>query len=346
MADEFIHLDLLANETGSRDLLKHFDLILPTTENAQTLAWLNENAPRCNTPLALDLGAYAISSSKLQSNRLFRRAGITMPSPWPECGFPVIVKPSNSSGSTGVLKVDSRAELDRVVAQQRDDLVIQQYLKGPSYSLEVLADKGNSVGLQITELEFDMGYDCKRVLAGPTIGTHCVNAIHRISAKIARELSLSGIMDVEFIDTGSGLQVLEIDARLPSQTPNAVYYSSGINMVSVLADYWIGGKLPLLDPRTMDSRGVIHEHYAMSDGILAVSGEHMLRNAQDLKFYSGVFMTAAFISNFESLKDNWVATAIFTGNNETQAWNARHSSIQEICRTFKCKKFLDRSPFD
>ena len=108
----------------------------------------------------------------------------------------------------------------------------------------------------------------------------------------------------------------------------------------------VGGKLPLVDPGTMHSRGVIHEHYAMSDGILAVSGEHMLRNAQNLKFYSGVFMTAAFISNFESLRDNWVATAIFTGKNETQAWNARHRSIQEICRAFKCKKFLDRSPFD
>jgi len=72
----------------------------------------------------------------------------------------------------------------------------------------------------------------------------------------------------------------------------------------------------------------------------------MLRNARDLKSYRGTFGAEALISNFESVKDNWVATAIYTGTNEAGAWESRLDGLEELCRTFGCRQIVDRSPFD
>ena len=55
-----------------------------------------------------------------------------------------------------------------------------------------------------------------------------------ISVKIAELIELKGIMDVEVIDDEGILKVLEIDARIPSQTPTVVYHSTGVNLLEEL----------------------------------------------------------------------------------------------------------------
>ena len=60
------------------------------------------------------------------------------------------------------------AELDaarRELEAAGHDVVIEEYVAGPSLSLEVLAWGGRAVPLQVTGLEFDAAYDCKRVVA-------------------------------------------------------------------------------------------------------------------------------------------------------------------------------------
>ena len=50
-------------------------------------------------------------------------------------------------------------------------------------------------------------------------------------------------MDVEVILDDGVMKVLEVDARLPSQAPTTVYWSTGINIVQIL------GELFLIDPK-------------------------------------------------------------------------------------------------
>ena len=127
-------------------------------------------------------------------------------------------------------------------------------MAGPSLSLEVLAWGGRAVPLQVTGLEFDAAYDCRRVVApvGETAGEPaaagpggaCVwdaavsagvlAAFDAASVRVAEGLGLNGLMDVEVMVGGEGPRLLEIDARLPSQTPTAVYWSSGLNIVELL----------------------------------------------------------------------------------------------------------------
>lgn len=344
-ADDFHNIRLLSDDYSTINLLSRFDLIIPATENYATLVCLNEVALRCNVPLALDMPSYDISSSKLKSNLLFNCAGISMPEAWPECGFPVIVKPSGLSGSAGVIKVSGQAHLNEILTNMGKDVVIQKYLDGPSYSLEVLAHQGKSTGLQVTQLEFDSGYDCKRVLAGPNIGEDVANIFHSLCEHIAREIQLSGIMDIEVIYNNKELKVLEIDARFPSQTPSVVYHSTGVNMVKLMAEYWIEGKLPIVSQFNGPKRSVIYEHLIFKKGNLSVSGEHILVGAQNLKIYHDKFSTNVLISNFEESPEDWVATAIFVEDTGDQVWQTRNRAIKIIQQAFKVKSYHDPNPF-
>ena len=119
-------------------------------------------------PLLFDLDAYHVSASKLSSRRLFAELGVPRPADWPACGFPAVVKPSTASGSEGVVVVHDEPEL--LAARRRlerggHEVVVEEYVGGPSLSLEVLAWDGRATPLQVTGLEFDAAYDCKRVVA-------------------------------------------------------------------------------------------------------------------------------------------------------------------------------------
>jgi pyrrolysine biosynthesis protein PylC len=225
-------------------------------------------------------------------------------------------------------------------------MVIQRYLDGPSYSLEVLAHKGRCTCLQVTELHFDAGYDCKRVLAGPTIGAEIESSFYELGERIAAALNLSGIMDIEIIDDAGELKVLEIDARLPSQTPSAVYHSKGVNMVDLLSKYWMHGMLPSMSLISTKKRAVIYEHLHFHDGIIEVSGEHILVGARGLKVHRDKFYSDILISNFEEVPEDWVATVIFTGETEAALWEKRDRAIGFIQETFKAREVLDPDPFD
>jgi len=346
LADEFFHVDVLNEEDLIKALLRKVDLILPATENYRTLCRLNDIAHQDNIPLALDLAAYKVSSSKIESNKLFSRIGIATPEPWPECGFPAMVKPSGLSGSSGVSKVTDQAGLSRVLKTMGRDVVIQRHLTGPSYSLEVLAHNGQCSCFQVTKLHFDAGYDCKRVLAGPATGTEVENDFYELGERIAASLHLSGIMDIEVIDDKGKLKVLEIDARLPSQTPSAVYHSTEVNMVDLLCNYWMHGMFPPLSLIPTKKRAVIYEHLHFHEGLIEISGEHVLARTGGLKIYRDEFFSDVLVSNFEEVPEDWVATVIFTGENESMVWERRDRAINLIQETFKAREVLDPKPFD
>ena len=93
------------------DALKSVDFILPANENEVLLSAIVSIAKEHDLTLAFDSDAYAVSSSKLSSDRLFHENGIPSPRYYPEGKAPYIVKPSGESGSTGVTRFDSEEAL-------------------------------------------------------------------------------------------------------------------------------------------------------------------------------------------------------------------------------------------
>jgi len=332
LCQSFCRCDVVRDASSLPALLEKVDLIIPAVENVTALRVLQTCAAQLNIPLAYDARAYFISHSKKRSNRLFEKLGIPMPQSWPECGLPLIAKPSAASGSQGVLKLNTEQELAdfvKRVGSRLKNWILQKYVEGPSYSIEVLGLDGHCVALQVTELEMDDNYDCQRVLAPAQISDPLDRQIKEIALTIARSLRLKGIMDLEVIlDHGGVPRVLEIDARLPSQTPTAVYQSTGINMLELLGQIFVTDTMPVI-PEIKALRGVVYEHIRVSQNGLEFLGEHIMGEADCLEIVHDFFGADISLTNFGS-SFPWVATLIITEQTREQAWLKRQQVMENI----------------
>jgi len=343
LCDAFYQLDVTSEALDLPKAIKAADLIIPALEEPVALEYLSERAARESVPLAYDATAYAISSSKRESALLFAKLGVPIPTPWPKCALPVVVKPSNSSGSREVRRINKMEELTAFVTREPNNWVIQEFLAGPSYSLEVIGVKGNLVSLQSTEIVVDSQYDCKRVLAPAGLSPTMNKKFKEIAITIADALNLNGIMDVEVISHKGTLKVLEIDARLPSQTPTVVNQSTGINILELLHDVFVKGVIPTI-PDVKYERGVVYEHIKVSPGILEVSGEHIMASAHPLKLYEHFFGADEALTDFAPGYFPWVAALIITGDSREEAWNRRCRVIEDIRDYFGLSVYSDPIP--
>jgi pyrrolysine biosynthesis protein PylC len=347
LCHRFVLLDLTDREalTGA---LASVDLVLPATENARALqslaAWCEENG----MPLAFDPGAYAISSSKTASAHLFRKMGIPTPAPWPECGFPVLTKPDGKSGSQGVeVFLHQQALEARFGSGLPPGWVFQEYLTGPSYSIEVVGRPGSHTPLQVTALEMDRDHDCKRVLAPSGLPSHLTGRFEETALALAEAVGLSGILDVEVILHEGQLKVLEIDARFPSQTPIAVYRSTGINMVEHLARLFLSRErnAPELAPPRPPG-GTVLEHIRVCNGTLSVCGEHVLAEAGPLHLEKEFLGANEALTNHAPGKEEWVATLMIDGSDPKDARECRDRVVGEIRTRFGLSVYRDEYPPD
>ncbi|GAB4283226.1 MAG: 3-methylornithine--L-lysine ligase PylC [Deferrisomatales bacterium] len=344
LADLFTVLDA-TDEAALLRAVRGADLLLPTLEDDEALAAIERAAGRAGLPLAFDPRAYAVSSSKQASDRLFARLGVPCPRPWPAADFPLIAKPSGGSGSRGVCVLrDAAAFEERFPGGiPTKGWVVQEYLEGPSYSLEVLGTPGRYRTLQVTELEMDRRYDCKRVRAPAALDPSGEEELRSLTATLAEALGLEGVMDVEVILHRQTLKVLEVDARLPSQTPTAVYGSTGVNLVELLGKLTLSGELPSeidLRPR----RAVIYEHLRAGPGTLEVTGEHAVARAGPLRWAPGFFGADEALTTYRPGASEWVATLLVTGRDGAEAWARRREVIRDLRRQLGLSRYRDAGP--
>ena len=385
LCDLFVPMDI--TDEGRLDpVLKDVELIIPAAENRKVLNTLSKGCREAAIPFAYDPHAYAISSSKVKSNRLFERIGVPVPLPWPDCGFPIAAKPSGGSGSKGFHIFHSQQQLEKRFPSSLPpkNWVLQEYLEGPSYSLEVVGTPGHYTALQVTDLEMDAAYDCKRVLAPTLLSPEHVTQFKKISVKIAEAIQLNGLMDVEVILHNNELKVLEIDARLPGQTPTAVYWSSGCNILELLAltkifagvqgprgagsllsmiqvGHYSEKRIPTVSPHIgtpgmgvkrvpwppeakINEQGVVYEHIKVSPGAIEVCGEHIMARAGPLHLNKDFYGADEAITNYSLGRSEWVATLIITGTDRREAWEKRNRIIEEIRTHFKLDTYIDPFP--
>ncbi|MCK4985284.1 MAG: ATP-grasp domain-containing protein, partial [Desulfobacterales bacterium] len=141
LCNSFAQLDI----TSSKDLthvLNGVDLVIPALESDAALACLDRVTRSKGIPFAFDPAAYAISSSKIKSFQLFNRTAVPTPSGWPTCKFPVIAKPNQGSGSQGLKVFNNKTVLQHTLRLPTQEWLIQEFIPGPLYSLEVIGLPG------------------------------------------------------------------------------------------------------------------------------------------------------------------------------------------------------------
>jgi pyrrolysine biosynthesis protein PylC len=151
--------------------------------------------------------------------------------------------------------------------------------------------------------------------------------------------------------------MLEIDARFPSQTPMAVYHSTGINLVEELARITLsdpdsalapGGSAPAPDGSVTapisSVRGTILEHVRVRQDHLSVEGEGMMAEAGPLHLAEGFFGAEEALTNHEEGKDDWVATLVVTGEDLPAARERRDRVLEEMGARCGVRSFSDEGP--
>lgn len=339
LAQTFVQADI-TRFTQAPDFLKKADLVLPALENNPALAILDLWKRQETLPLCFDLKAYEISSSKLLSNELFAKLKIPRPLSWPHCGFPLVMKPCTGSGSIGVRIIPSReqwpSDLDPGLAQ--DQWVMEEYLTGPSYSLEIIGSPGRYETLQVTEIFVDEHHDCRQVMAPAEIDPVLAQGFKRSAGTIAQAMNLTGIMDFEVILHQGQMKMLEIDARFPSQTPMAVYAAIGRNMIEMLAELTLGR--PALQPRPLNPVHGIGPGYAAVLHILVtpqgikVQGENIMKSCGPLHLETSFFGADEAITSFVPGCETWMATLIVQGQTRREVRKKRNQIFANLSHEF------------
>lgn len=317
LADRFICADILEDRDKYEHALSQVDAILPAIEDIDVLNQMKLFAEQCEVPYLHDTNAYDISSSKQRTYDKLSEWGVPIPTEYPQCGMPVFVKPLYGSGSHGTRIITNELELTSFfIHNARTKYRVEQYLAGPSYSIEVIGDGTNFKIYQITEVCIDKGYDCNRINAPAQISEIIRKKMDDMATRIGKNLQIYGIFDIEVIQyTDTDLVVLEIDARLPSQTPISVYWSTGINFLEELLS--ITDTKKSLRELPQYHRNVIYQHIKVSHAakgqtLIEMPGEHSLAMGGKLHVEKNFFGADEAITNYAPGKREWVAALIVT----------------------------------
>ncbi len=309
------------------------DLVVPACEDLATLELLTSWSAKSGFPLAFDLEAYRISSDKAKSKELFYAHNIPTPRPYPEAAYPLIAKPTVGSGSRGVRFLYTEADFRQSMANlDLNQWIVEEYCPGASFSLEVTGRPGDYQTWQTTALEMDDIYDCSGVRAPVTWDASNEEELHRISLKLAEALNLRGLMDVEVIAAPQGLRVLEIDARLPSQTPTVVWASTGENLLYRLAENFVD--LPAVERAKGVPKGVIYEHLAVGGRKGTWAGEHLLGQGGFLRLHQDLWGAAWVVTDYAPGADSWVATFVTVGEDLNEADEKRRELHARLKKDF------------
>ncbi len=173
------------------------------------------------TPLATCLDKWALAQALRDSIPLPRTelANAADPSTWT---LPLIVKPRTGSGSRGIMLIDTPAALLPLL--DRNDLLLQEYLPGAEYSVDVLVGMAGGVVAVVRErMRTDSGIAIvAKVVRDP--------AMEAYAQKAAAALGLFGIVNVQFKRDINGVpKLLEINPRPPGSL--ALTIAAGADMV-------------------------------------------------------------------------------------------------------------------
>ena len=314
LCNNFICGDVLSDDPEIVRALDSADMILPTMENYDVLEGLVSLCSEKGYVLAFDMEAYKITSSKKKSDRLFADNGIPCPGYYPEGKLPYFAKPESESGSHNVRKFENTPEdakaFEGFVRERGKDFVIQEYVEGPSYSVEIIGEPGNYRTYEITQIFIDNVYDCNLAAAYRDIVPEKKEAIRGYAVKIAEILGLRGIMDLEVIATdrgdgpdGLGIKVLEMDARLPSQTSVAVYHATGMNYINELYDLFVHGDFR--SPVTDEGQCAAYYNYLVDDTGASKLGEHIMTEGGLLMYNDDMFEEARVVSDWQPGCNKW-----------------------------------------
>ena len=221
------------------DLIKMGIPILGTdakdVDAAEDRELFDEVLQKCGIQRAAGATVYTAEEAKKVANRL---------------GYPVLVRPSYVLGGQGMQIAISDEEIEQFMAvinryEQEHPILIDKYLMGTETEVDAVCDGENILIPGIMEHIERSGVhsgDSISVYPAQTLSAHVRKTIAEYTAKLARELHIVGLINVQFIARNEEVYIIEANPR-SSRTVPYISKVTGIPIVDLAARCMLGEKL-------------------------------------------------------------------------------------------------------
>jgi biotin carboxylase len=251
--------------------------VVAAASDAGLWSW-HQLSHRYDTPFRYPAAAALASLDKLAFHQMARAIGVAgyrfrqhtdryvLSKAAHDIGFPVVVKPSDNSGSKGVSLVERPADLPAAIAHAGrfttcGSLLVEEYLAGRNLTVDVFMQAGRVAFAGITE---------KRVAPGP----HFVIAGHTSPADVDTDTRIRLVSTAErlcrtielfdgpanfdvILRADGSFAILEVNARLCGNAfPWLVRQLYGVDTVAALVSLAVGEPFALTP--TPQGAGIIH----------------------------------------------------------------------------------------
>ena len=195
--------------------------------------------------------------------------------------YPIIVKPTDRSGSRGIFKLNNGAGLKSAIDNAiqlsfEKKALVEEFAEGREYSVEYVSFRGEHKFLAITQKYttnaprfIETGH-----LQPALLDDECVN---RVKAVISHALDTLGIKygashsEVKIDDAGN-IKIIEIGGRMGGDFigSNLVELSTGFDFVSAVISIALGEKPKMFDNSTIKNVGAAAVRFIFSDADVCV----------------------------------------------------------------------------
>lgn len=225
--DEFYKVPKCSDEGYIDDMLnictvENIDLLIPLYEKEFILLCKKrEHFEAVGTKLLLsDENIIKICNDKWETYKFFRKNDLSTPISYikenlpNDPKFPLIIKPRDGMGSSNVFKVNNEKELD-FFKDYVDNAIIQEYIKGIEYTIDVLCDLNGSIISVVPRERIE-------VRSGEVSKSRTVKDEKIINAviKLCKKLKGVGPLTIQcIVDSKRQINFIEINPRFGGGVP-------------------------------------------------------------------------------------------------------------------------------
>lgn len=254
-----------------------------------------------------------------------------------EVRYPCIIKPTDNSGSRGVILVEDQSEIRNAYSYSRSQsregkVILEEFLRGDEVSVEVMVLNGKSHIIAVTDklttgapYFVEMGHSQQSRLN--------FESVEMIKKEASRAVNAVGIENgpahVEIIVTENGPKLVELGARLGGDciTTHLVPLSTGIDMVKATIDVSLG-----LNPdiSQLFERGSAIKYFSVPPGVIeSIRGVEQAKSKKGIKEVTLTKNIGEVVSPVQSSADR-VGFVIAQGADSEEAIHICEEAINMI----------------
>ena len=251
--------------------------------------------------------------------------------------FPCILKPTDSSGSRGVVLVDNLDDLNEAykytISQAKEgNVILEEYLVGQEVSVEIMVVDSVPYVLQVTDkLTTGSPYFVEMRHNQPSmLSKDAVNSIEKLARDAVKAIAIkNGPAHVEIMLTKNGPKMIELGARMGGDciTTHLVPLSTGIDMIKTTIELACGLKTDIT--RRYNKASAIQYFDSKKGVIKNIVGIENARKIKGVKQIEFVYEIGESVSDIKNSSDR-IGFVIAQGETPEEAIRICEKAISMI----------------